>query len=72
MAQMWYIDASSLPFEKRSELYDKLSVTAWECCASDVELKELKAQIENESQAKSAEAVVSDFQATITSCEGSL
>lgn len=58
MAQMWFINASALPFQNREDLRLKLTSAGWDCFPDDVDDKVLKVMIENDRQAKAVEDLV--------------
>lgn len=58
MAQMWYIDASSLPFNKRSELYDKLESAGWDAFEGSSDLSIIKVMINNDVQSKAVSELI--------------
>lgn len=58
MAQMWYIDASSLPFEKRSELYRKLDDAGWGAFEEAKDYLRIGVMVNSDVQAKAVSELI--------------
>lgn len=58
MSQIWYVDASSLPFDERCKLHDKLMPVAWEVFDEDPTYKTIKLMVDTYSQANAVKALL--------------
>ena len=71
MSQMWFVNASSLPYEKRCELCDTLTNAGWEAFKGDPSYSTIKVMVETSSQAEAVKAVL-PAQCVVESVVGSL